>query len=315
MAPDIRQLRYLVFVAEAGSLTAASRALHITQPALSLALQKLEREVGVKLLTRHARGVELSAAGDAFVAKARDALELIDEATISARYCEGLAASELVIGALPATLSRLPRRLIAAFQHQYPLVRIRVSELSYVTHTQALLTGKVDLAFLWPPYEEPQLDFLELTREGRVLGVAAEHPLAERDTVVLDDILDLQYPGFHPASSGGWFASWFFEEERGSPAATTPDEAVTPFEMAFVVGQGRAIAPAAESFASAFPTGGVRWLPIVDAPPAILALGWHPENHNENARLFVELARAVQGANLGGLALQAGDGLAFNADR
>ena len=63
--------------------------------------------------------------------------------------------------------------------------------------------------------------------------------------------------------------------------------------MALVVQEGRAIAPAARSFAHAFQSSGVRWLSLTGAPPATLALAWHPENRNPGAHAFVRLARAL----------------------
>lgn len=85
MAVELRQLRFLVAVSEAGSVSAAARRLYMTQPAVTTALRNLERDVGASLLRRHARGVELTPAGVAFLAQARLALEHVDEATLSAR--------------------------------------------------------------------------------------------------------------------------------------------------------------------------------------------------------------------------------------
>ncbi len=293
MAPDLREVRYLVAVAKAGSLTAATRDLHLTQPALSLALRKLEADVGVALLRRHARGVELTAAGEAFVGKAINALELIDDATLGARIAGGVLPPRLVIGMLPATFSELPRRLVDAFKAQHGSLTVRLRELSYITHTEDLVRGRVDLAFLWPPYRESRLRFLELSAESRVLGMSATHPLADNEELRLDEVLDLPFAGFHPASSGGWFDAWYFGAERGAPAQTTADESATPFEMAFSVQEGRAVAPAAQSFASAFAAPGVRWVPLTDAPQATLALAWNPQHGNPVVSAFVRLARAL----------------------
>jgi DNA-binding transcriptional LysR family regulator len=301
MAIDLRQLRYLVAVAEAGSITAAARQLYITQPALSVALRELERELEVSLLWRHSRGVDLTSAGQAFVDRARTALDVVEEAVLTAKRIGGPSADQLSVGLLPGTFSAAPRALVAAFRDQHPEVRITYRELSYITHTRDLVTGRVDIAFLWPPYTEPGLRFLELGHEPRLLGVASHHPLADRDAVSLDDILDLPFPGFHPASSGGWFASWFFDRQRQAPARTTRDEAATPLEMALVVQEGRAIAPAARSFALAFPSEGVRWLELTDAPPATLALAWHPDNRSAAVGAFIEMARALTLAGQGSI--------------
>lgn len=175
---------------------------------------------------------------------------------------------------------------------------VRTHELSYIGHTADLSEGRIDVAFLWPPYDEPGLMFEALSEEPRFLGVADHHPLGGREAVALDDILDLAFPGYHPASSGGWFSKWSFDDQRGAPATTTADEAATPFEMAVAVRNGSAIAPAAESFARAFPAEGVRWLAITDAPPATLALAWNPDTRNPASRAVVRIGRALRDAGL-----------------
>lgn len=294
MAIELRQLRFLVAVSETGSISSAARTLYMTQPAVTIALRNLEREVGAALLERHRLGVDLTPAGEAFLAKAKLALQEIDDATASARQlAANTQAGELTVGLLPATMSRLPRALVEAFRAHHPHVQLVFRELTYIGHTRDLINGRVDIAFLWPPYDEPILRFYTLSEEPRVLGVAECHPLADRDAVALDDILDLRFPGFHAASSGGWFGHWFFDDIRDACAATTRDETTNPFEMGLVVQQGRAIAPAAQSFAQAFPVPGVRWLTLTDAPPATLALAWHPRNANPAAQAFICLAQAL----------------------
>lgn len=294
MDPSLRQLRYLVAVAETGSISAAARSLWLTQPAVTTALRNLEQNVGVSLLVRHRQGIDLTPAGAAFVASARHALEQIDEATVSARRATAaIEGGRLTLGFLPATFSRLPRTIIGAFREQHPSVMINYHELSYIGHTSELVTGRVDVAFLWPPYDEPDLHFHVLSHEERVVGVADSHPLASYDEVTLDDILDLHFPGYHRSSSGGWFTSWFFDDLREAPAVLTSDEAATPYEMAIPVIEGRAIAPAAESFARAFPIDGVRWLPIADAPSATLAIACRRRSPNPVTSAFVRVARAL----------------------
>src|SRR5438270_7543325 len=82
---DFRQFRYFVTVAEEGQMTRAARRLQLAQPALSQAIARLENQVGVKLLDRNPRGVTLTAAGQAFVEKARAALDAVDAAEATAR--------------------------------------------------------------------------------------------------------------------------------------------------------------------------------------------------------------------------------------
>src|SRR5882757_10599615 len=85
VAMELRHFRYFVAVAEAGSLTVAARRLHTSQPSLSRQIQDLENELGAQLLTRRARGIELTPAGRAFLDHARLVLSQVDAASEAAR--------------------------------------------------------------------------------------------------------------------------------------------------------------------------------------------------------------------------------------
>ena len=98
---ELRHLRYFVAVAEAGSLTvAAARELHTSQPSLSRQIRDLEDEVGVQLLTRRARGIELTPAGRAFLEHARSVLSQVEAATESARRVAHPAKPSFAMGFL-----------------------------------------------------------------------------------------------------------------------------------------------------------------------------------------------------------------------
>src|SRR6476661_10158338 len=98
---ELRHLRYFVAVADSGSLTvAAARKLHTSQPSLSRQIRDLEEEVGAQLLTRGARGIELTAAGRAFLDHARSVLSQIETATEAARRIAHPAKPCFVLGFL-----------------------------------------------------------------------------------------------------------------------------------------------------------------------------------------------------------------------
>ena len=101
---ELRHLRYFVAVAEEGSVTlAAARRLHTAQPSLSRQLRDLEREVGVQLLLRTVRGIELTAAGQAFLDHARLALSQVEAAGEAARRAAHPAKEQFVMGFLTGT--------------------------------------------------------------------------------------------------------------------------------------------------------------------------------------------------------------------
>src|ERR1700742_5014070 len=115
MAVELRHLRLLVAVSECGSVSGAARRLYMTQPAVTIALRNLERDMGVALLQRHSRGVDLTPAGLALLTYAKDVIAQVEEATHRAR--EAAAApprTDLTVGFLPATFSWIPRTIIDA---------------------------------------------------------------------------------------------------------------------------------------------------------------------------------------------------------
>jgi DNA-binding transcriptional LysR family regulator len=303
MWPDLRRLRYLAAVADAGQISRAAQTLYMTQPALSQSLAQLERDVGVPLLRRHARGVELTEAGEALLTKGRLVLQNAAEGLDAARSGTNRPSSKLLtIGFLPHTLGPVARATLDLFAVGRPDVTIRLRELTYVTHTSSLADGKVDAAFLWPPYDDSRISLLTLASEPRMLGVSRRHHLADAHQVALEDVLDETFAGYHPASTGGWFRSWYFEPERGERPRLSADAAATPHQMGSAVLAGRAVAPAAATFARAFELPGIRWVSLSDAPNATLALAWRRGTRSA----AIQSLRRVAAHVAGGLAATSG---------
>src|SRR3954453_7555754 len=119
---ELRHLRYFVAVAEAGQISAAARRLHLAQPALSQAIHALEREVGVELLERHARGVRLTAAGLAFLRHATATIARAHAAVQAARQAG--SPPEFLIGGVGA-LPEVAAGLIEGFRTAHSELDVR----------------------------------------------------------------------------------------------------------------------------------------------------------------------------------------------
>lgn len=180
---ELRHLRYLIAVAEEGSLSqAAERRLHTAQPSLSRQIRDLEREVGTALLARNARGVELTEAGRAFIDHARMALLQVEAASEAARRAAAPAKASFVLGFLTGyEVTWLPPAL-RILREVTPNPEITLSSQSSPELVSALLRGKVDVAFLRRD-QTPGLAFRPLTREPLVAVLRADHPLAAAKTV------------------------------------------------------------------------------------------------------------------------------------
>lgn len=142
---ELRHLRYFVAVAEAGSLTvAAQRELHTSQPSLSRQIRDLEDEVGAQLLTRSARGIELTPAGRAFLDHARSVLSQVAAAAESARRMAHPAKPCFVMGFLTGhELTWMPEAL-RILRDELPNVDVMISSQYSPQLAKALLKGKVD---------------------------------------------------------------------------------------------------------------------------------------------------------------------------
>jgi LysR family hca operon transcriptional activator len=191
---ELRHLRYFVAVAEEGSLTnAAERRLHTAQPSLSRQIRDLEREVGVKLLERRARGVELTASGRVFLDHARLALLQVETAGDAARGAAQPDKAAFVIGFLMGhELVWLPEAL-HILRDEDPSAAITLSSQSSPDLAGALMRGKVDVAFLRRETQAPGLAFKPLVKEPLVAVLPIGHRLAKRKEIRPRDIAGETY--------------------------------------------------------------------------------------------------------------------------
>jgi LysR family hca operon transcriptional activator len=186
---ELRHLRYFVAVAETGSLTvAAEKRLHTAQPSLSRQIRDLEYQVGAQLMIRSARGVELTAAGRAFLDHARLALAQVEAAGEAARRAARPAKPSFALGFLTGQeMDWLPEAL-RILKDELPNIEVTVSSQYSPDLADALTRGKLDVAFLRPEPGSPDLVFRRVVKEPLVVVLPSDHRLAARDAIDPDDI-------------------------------------------------------------------------------------------------------------------------------
>ncbi len=180
---ELRHLRYFVAVVEEGSLTtAAERRLHTSQPSLSRQIRDLEYEVGAELLSRSVRGVELTAAGRAFLDHARLALMQVDAAVEAARRAVQPARKTFAIGFQTGhEMNWLPRAM-HVLRDELTNIQVTVSSDYSPDLAEALARGRLDLAFLRvePGYD---LEYHVVDREPLIVLMPSDHRLTAREAV------------------------------------------------------------------------------------------------------------------------------------
>jgi DNA-binding transcriptional LysR family regulator len=152
------ELRHFVLVVEHGTLTAAARRAHLSQPALTASLQRLEGLIGAKLLHRGPGGASLTAAGEALLPRARAALAAVEDGRRAVAEVMGLHAGEVRLGAGATACTYLLPPVLARFRKMHPGVRFLLRETTPGELADALAAGTLDLGIVTSPEGEPWRD-------------------------------------------------------------------------------------------------------------------------------------------------------------
>ena len=187
---ELRHLRYFVAVAEAGSLTvAAEQRLHTSQPSLSRQIRDLESELGAELLTRRARGIELTPAGRAFLDHARSVLSQVEAAADAARRVAHPAKPCFSMGFLTGhELTWMPEAL-RILRTELPNIDVMISSQYSPLLADGLSKGKIDAAFLRREKGVPALAYRVLVKEPLVVVLPTDHRLAALKAVSPRDLV------------------------------------------------------------------------------------------------------------------------------
>jgi LysR family hca operon transcriptional activator len=196
---ELRHLRYFVAVAEEGSLTvAAQKRLHTAQPSLSRQIHDLELELGVALLIRGPRGVELTAAGRVFLDHARIALLQVEAAAEAARRAAQPARTSFAIGFLTGyEMDWLPA-VMGILRAELPSTEVIIHSQDSPDLAAGLIRGKIDLAFLRPEKQAPGLKFRLLRKDPLIVLMPRDHALAARKSIRPQDIAGEIFIGVSP---------------------------------------------------------------------------------------------------------------------
>lgn len=192
---ELRQLRYLVALAEERSFTRAAAREHIAQPALSQQIQKLEQETGLALVDRTTRRVSITEAGDMLVARARRILSELETAHEELQNLRGIKTGHLRVGAMHTMGPVDVSLVLAIFHERHAQVELTVREDPSEQLAEMLRVDELDLAFLsvTERIESHGLGLHQLVDEELVVILPRHHPLAERDALRMRDLAGQQF--------------------------------------------------------------------------------------------------------------------------
>jgi LysR family hca operon transcriptional activator len=284
---ELRHLRYFVAVAEEGSLTvAAERRLHTAQPSLSRQIRDLEHEVGVPLLVRNARGVELTDSGRAFLGHARSALLQVEAAVEAARRAAHPAKPTFAVGFLTGQEVDWLPEVMRILRDELPHIEVSISSQYSPELAQGLLRGKLDLAFMRPEAEMPELAYRIIVKEPLVVALPSDHRLASQKTVALQDIAGETFIGM--SNTAPTFQRVIDDYLKRSGMALRPAHRVDNLAMAMSLiasTRGVALLPV---YAKNFLPRSVTSRPLEGEAPTIdLVIGYSKTNTSPVLGLFL----------------------------
>ncbi|MEU6480765.1 LysR family transcriptional regulator [Streptomyces sp. NPDC047017] len=286
---DLQQMRYVVAVAETRNFTRAAERCSVVQSSLSHRIAGLERELGVQLFARSSRRVELTSAGAAFVAGARECLAAADRAAADAAAATGVVRGRLAVGVIVTTAAVDVPELLQRYRARHPDVHVILRSERSDELVAAIRDGELDIAFLGlPEGERPAgVETLVLDHDEHVLVVPAGHPLAGAPRVTLREIA----------------GETFVDFVGGTPARAQSDQAFAAAgvgrEVAYEAGvvelmtglitRGLGIALLPSAFIRPLAAGapGLALVPVVDGPHRVEYLAWSRFNPSPATRAML----------------------------
>jgi DNA-binding transcriptional LysR family regulator len=290
---ELRHFQYFVAVAEELHFGRAAARLKMTQPPLSQQIKHLEAEVGVPLLMRTQRRVRLTPAGEAFLEEARRVLKAADHAVAAARRAAKGEVGRLTVGFVgSATYDVLPV-ILREYRRRCPDVQVSLQEMPTPAQVEALRAGEIDIGMVRPPLSEPWL-LVEVLQESEcVLAIPRTHPLAEQESISLDDVREVP---FVLLSRSTW-ANLYDEilglcwENGFSPRISQEAKEFQTVIGLVAGGMGIAVVPKS---ARNLHTRDVIYREVAGRMPTVaMALAWRRESASSIVQTFVRIAKAA----------------------
>lgn len=287
---DLRQLRYFVTLSDTLNFHRAAERLNISQPPLTVAIRKLEEDLGARLFDRESRGVRLTDAGRAALPPARAALDQAEMVRGAVREGRRGESGSIAVGFIGSAISAALPRIIPAFRARYPKVELRLEEMTSVSIAAALTARQIDVGLVRLPLMQPgQLETALIERDQLVVALLADHELTRRRSVRLVDLADEPLVLHGPVSVLRSVVMLACQRAGFSPRIAQEATQVQTILSLVQSGLGVALVPA--GMARIAPEG-VRLLPLADPLHIEMGIAARPDA-DALTRNFVAVSKAV----------------------
>lgn len=290
---ELRHLRYFLAVADELNFTRAALRLHTAQPSLSQQIRDLEDEIGAQLFERSKRKVELTDAGQVFMAEARLTLAQADRAVSRARQAAQQRQKTLTIGFVPAAEVKLFPVILPTLRMRFPQLNVVLRSMPTLEQEDALLKGEIDMAFMRAPIASPELSSEVVFVEPFILLLPAAHPLAALERVPRARLNGEAFVCTYPQFSGRVYdvvEEYCAEHHIQRNVVQQASNILLNLNLVSM-GMGCALLPA---YVSALTNESICCRPLLEEPPSVeLMMVWRSDNHSPELAGLRELVHGV----------------------
>lgn len=289
--PSVHQLRLFLVLAEELHFGRAAQRLLLTQPSLSQQIRALEDRLGVELVQRSSRRVELTEAGRALIPEARNFVaSMARMQRLAATYARQVRG-HLKIGAIGGeAFMPYATAILAELSARHPGITVEIRSVNLVEQVYALPRGEVDAAFLRPPLP-PGLRSLHLATEPRVACLPADDPLVGQAPLTLAQLSDRAMVDVPIPELREWWDFWTVNPRPDGSAVRFGPVVEDMEALLSAVARGQAIAFLPAEARYDYVRRGVAYVDVLDLPLSTAALAWLPR-HRDHAPLAALLQAA-----------------------
>ncbi|WP_424950917.1 LysR family transcriptional regulator [Deinococcus sp.] len=292
MAVELRHLRHFIALAEEGHFGRAAERVFVVQQALSSSIRSLEDDLGVSLVLRTTRRVQLTPAGEVFLTSARATLNTLSQGSERARQAARGEVGRLGVGFVSGlAFGGLPD-IVRRFREEFPSVAVDLRELTAQEQEAALRAGDIDVGLMLLPVRDPSFDTLALWRQELVAALPSSHPLSRKRRLQIADLAGEPFVFFPRLVR----ATYFDQVMRWCAAAGfTPrivQEAIEVPTLLSLVAAGLGVFLPIRFF-SQVSLPGVTYRPVVGAPTVEIVATWPRAQKGGVVGAFLKVAQEV----------------------
>ncbi|WP_316434267.1 LysR family transcriptional regulator [Leptolyngbya sp. NK1-12] len=286
---ELRHLRYFIAVAEELHFGRAAERLHMAQPPLSQQIKQLEAELGFQLFHRTKRSVQLTEAGQVFLAESRKLLHQLEQAIQTGRQVSRGEKGQLVIGFVSSAAYNVLPVILRRFRSQVPAVRLELHEMPTNEQLDWLRDGKIDIGFLRPPVEDKALQVTTIVREPMVVALPENHPLTDASQITLSQLANEGFILFPRPLSPRAYDQIISLCQQAGFSPNVVQEAMQMQTIVSLVAGGIGVSIVPVSLENMQRTG-VVYKPLAEpAPCAEIAVAWRQNDHSPSIQRFLEI--------------------------